>query len=497
VGRLALGVDTEFFEPLELEEHQHHKSQYVLGLSGTGKSVLLGNMAVQYHRMGEGVLVIDTKDGLLCEEIAARYDSEDVIYVAPGLCYWDGQPHYWGLNIFELKHADPDRKDLTFSDMIGTAMALFERMGSLESIMTQVEEHLEMGIRLAVCKKGSTLIDLDKILTDPAWRNAIIANCTVPPKLVEDWRNFDAAYRTANAQAREIKSTLPRVHRLTQPHEIQNMVSQYETTLKIGEWLDQGKMVLCNFGKNVPQLYNVDIGNLVMALAVSEGFRRRRVQEDGKRHWRFIIDEFHQLASRQFAELIDLGRSKRIWPVMAHQNREQLKNFREQNNQLSTSVTGAGVQILLSLGDEDRKHFRDVLSKDRSERIEALEQHQAVVSITGGPADSGFPMTVLLDNWWAERDEARLQRLIDAQKPFTQPKRLVEENNRKRYYPAPENGTKNGNATADTEKDPPEPSGTQSQGGDTPAGADRTRDRDAAAARQGPFRHKRPGRDDV
>lgn len=284
MGRLALGVDTEFFEPLELEEHQHHKSQYVLGLSGTGKSVLLGNMAVQYHRMGEGVLVIDTKDGLLCEEIAARYDSEDVIYVAPGLCYWDGQPHYWGLNIFELKHADPDRKDLTFSDMIGTAMALFERMGSLESIMTQVEEHLEMGIRLAVCKKGSTLIDLDKILTDPAWRRDIIANYTVPPKLVEDWRNFDAAYRTANAQAREIKSTLPRVHRLTQPHEIQNMVSQYETTLKIGEWLDQGKMVLCNFGKNVPQPYNVDIGNLVMALAVSEGFRRRRVQEDDKRH---------------------------------------------------------------------------------------------------------------------------------------------------------------------------------------------------------------------
>lgn len=490
--RLRLGRD-EWGSPVYLDEEQLHKSIYVLGRSGMGKSVLLANLAVQFHALGEGVLVVDTKDGRLAQEIAARYDGpdEDIIYVAPGLCFWEGRWHYWGLNVFER------RDDMTIPRIISTAISLFERMGSLEAIMTQVEENLEYGIRLTACKKGSTLIDLEKVLTEPAWREDILTTCRVPPNVRDKWDKFDLAYKGPYNQAREMKSTMPRVHRLTLPLEIHNMISQEETTLKIGDWLDAGKLVVCNFGEDIEYPYSVDMGNLIVALTASDGLRRQHVVDEDKKHWRLIVDEFHQLASRQFADLIDLGRSRRVWPVMAHQNKEQLKNYQASNNQLLTSVAGAGVEITLNIGAEDRKYIRDVVGKERAELVEDIEQYQAIVDLPGSPRDSGYPVKVLLDDWWGERDEDRLKRRIDAQKPFTQSKRLIDEDNYKRYYPSPRNGTKNGNATADTEKEPSKPSGAQPEGDTTPAGADRTRDRDAAAARQGPFRHKRPGRDDV
>ena len=48
-----------------LPEKVHRQAMYVIGLSRSGKSVLLDNLALQCSAMGEGVLVIDHKDGLI------------------------------------------------------------------------------------------------------------------------------------------------------------------------------------------------------------------------------------------------------------------------------------------------------------------------------------------------------------------------------------------------------------------------------------------------
>jgi ribosome biogenesis GTPase A len=73
---------------------------YLLGLPNVGKSTLIESLALQAHAQGEGVLVIDTKDGKLTKNLAGKtLDEAKTILISPGTCRFEGRNHYWGLNI--------------------------------------------------------------------------------------------------------------------------------------------------------------------------------------------------------------------------------------------------------------------------------------------------------------------------------------------------------------------------------------------------------------
>ncbi len=91
---LTVGKDLKYHLPVRLRENQHRQAIYLLGQPGGGKSWTLANIALQCHAMGEGVLVIDTKEGDLARDIVARTTRpEDTIYVSPGQCFWPTAKH--------------------------------------------------------------------------------------------------------------------------------------------------------------------------------------------------------------------------------------------------------------------------------------------------------------------------------------------------------------------------------------------------------------------
>jgi len=89
---------------LSTEDRRRHT--YILGQTGTGKSTMLENLAVQDMLSGNGFAFIDPH-GDSAEKLLAlvpKNRSEDVIYFNPA----DGQ-YPLGLNLFEFYRSDAER----------------------------------------------------------------------------------------------------------------------------------------------------------------------------------------------------------------------------------------------------------------------------------------------------------------------------------------------------------------------------------------------------
>lgn len=452
--RLYLGKG-DWGERIFLDEETHRQPMYILGRPGQGKSWLQANVALQAHELGEGVLVIDTKTGSLTRDIATRTTRpEDTIYIAPGLCIWptqydqSGEMHYWGINVLEYDRSIARNRHTLANQIANNAVEVFQRVGQLEGFMTQVEDKLEMSVRLAIAKPGSTLIDVRKILTDEAWRKKIQQEHTTLYEVAEFWQDFDDQKKTTPTQRYQaVSSTAPRVRRWTVSPMLNYTISQSKTTLRLREWLDAGKLILCDFGSELDERDRLAFGNLALAMATNAGFQRQRVREEDKRHWRFVLDEFHRLASASFGDLLNLGREQRIWPVMAHQTMGQLNHIKAGNNELFTSITGAGVQIQFNVGHEDRRYFQQTRTSEQAEEIGSLERFRARVEVQGSPADSGFPQVIEVDPLTEEENEDQLHRLIDGQRDrrYTTPEHIIHQANLKRYYKVEKGGTTKGN----------------------------------------------------
>ncbi len=435
MGNLLVGRETESHFKVFLREGDHRKAMYLLGLSGTGKSTLMANMALAFHAMGDGVMVVDTKDGVLTSQLAGITPRpEDTIYVAPGLCRWDGEWHYWGINLLEYDK-EAARQGIKVADRIATSVLdIYERMDQYDSgLMTQVGEHLEMSVRLAIARPGATFLDVRKVLTEPEYRQFLMSRYTVPPEVLEHWERFERM--TNNEKQRAVISTVPRIHKLTVSPVLNFMVTQEETTLRLAEWLDAGKLVLIDLASgHIESRIGRTIGNLVMALAVNAAFARQDAEKEDKRHWRFLVDEFHRIAPEQFADLIDLIRSRRVWPVLAHQNKEQLKDGRSHKSQLLKSVGGVPVTFTFDISDEDRAYVKQYQGAEAAETLTGMPSHTARLAVRRSLPDSGFPLQVRLLPLAGEYREEQRQRLIDAQRPFTRPERELAAFNRRRYY---------------------------------------------------------------
>ncbi|MDP9369852.1 MAG: hypothetical protein M3Q03_16540 [Chloroflexota bacterium] len=431
---LEVGKDLKYHLPKRLTPAQHQQAIYVLGKSGTGKSTLLGNLAVQFHAMGEGVLVIDIKDSKLTADIAARTPRpEDTIYVAPGLCHWDGEKHFWSFNALDYAAVGYLPNDEAAEEIVGGTFGMFERMARANSeFMTRVARYLPLAVRVAIARPDATLLDVEAILSDREERTSRLKP-PVTPQTIKAWRKFERDNKTDKDQAAKLESTINRVAEFTDPPFLNFMVSQPRTTLKLEEWLDQGKLVLCNLAEGVHEHLREPLGNLVMAQAVNAAFRRQNAEVEGRRVWRYIVDEFDVLAPEQFSDLIDKARSFRVFPVMSHQHKGQLTKGRAKDSRIFEAASGAPVTLRFSIGEEDRRQLSFTRGQEEAERLSQQAKFTAELELDG-PRDSSNPMALELPNWWAERDEDQLKELIDRQRPDTRPRSELARENRRRYY---------------------------------------------------------------
>jgi hypothetical protein len=243
-----------------------------------------------------------------------------------------------------------------------------------------------------------TLADLLRVLADPGLRLRLMRNPELSETVVGFWDRYNRL--TPKQQEERAVSTLPRLNELLAKPVMGKIVSHPRSTMRLADWLDQGKLVVLNLGSKFDAETSRLLGNFVVASLVSSAYARPTVNErPDLRIIRLIVDEFHQLAGEQFAELVEQGRKYAVFPVVAHQNLSQL------NDRLSAAVTSCPLRYFLRISPDDQSTVRRLFGAAVGDGLAHLPKFHARVQLPNEPRSE----TLKLDGWWSERREAQLR----------------------------------------------------------------------------------------
>ena len=113
-------------------------------------------------------------------------------------------------------------------------------MKTIRKVMTEA-------ISLALARRGTTITDLYLILHDEAHRQKFLSAPGVPPDTLHYWlKVFPKGDRD---QRIAVDSTDSRIRSIMKGPYLSYMLNQPRSTLRLVEWLDQGKIIICDFNQ--------------------------------------------------------------------------------------------------------------------------------------------------------------------------------------------------------------------------------------------------------
>src|SRR5438552_3582193 len=146
------------------------KHVYVIGKTGMGKSTLLENMAIQDIQNGNGVAFIDPHGGTAEKllDYVPENRIKDVLYFAP----FD-LDHPISFNIMEDVGAE--KRHLVVAGL----MATFEKIWA-DAWSARMAYILQNTLLALLEFPGATLLGVNRMLSDKAFRNKVVDNITDP-----------------------------------------------------------------------------------------------------------------------------------------------------------------------------------------------------------------------------------------------------------------------------------------------------------------------------
>ena len=312
---LRLGIDKETKSPVELSPENRRQGTYVAGVNGTGKTILLMNTALSDAEQGDGLCFLDPH-GDAVEALLAlmpKHRQKDVIYFNPADINFP-----LGLNLFECQDInDPRLVDLVCSEIVGTFKKLYEA-----SWGPRLEDILRHAILVVLYNPGSTLLDLHLVLSSKEYRQKMLENVK-DPIITQYWERI---FPKTHKEAQEwLASSFNKIGRFLVNSLIRNIVGQSQSSFNIRDIMNEGKILLVNLAKgkigedNSSLLGSVLVGKILIA-----ALSRAEIEQENRRQFHLIVDEFHSFATESFPTLQSEARKFAIDTLVAHQYRDQL-----------------------------------------------------------------------------------------------------------------------------------------------------------------------------
>lgn len=324
-----------------IKRKDRRQHMYVLGKSGTGKSVLLQNMIIQNIRNGEGVCVVDPH-GELVEEILRSIPEErvsDVIYFNPA----DTEYHI-GFNVLEIK--DPKYKHLVASGLMGIFTKIWANAWS-----ARMEYILNNAILALLDTPGTTLLGIQRILVDKDYRQKIIGNLKDPVVKTFWIHEYEAWQDKFRNEA--IAPIQNKVGQFLSTSIIRNVVGQGHSSIDVFEIMNQGKIFLVNVSKGrVGEDNSALLGGMLITKIQLAAMERVRIPEPERKDFYLYVDEFQNFVTDSFASILSEARKYRLNLIVAHQYTAQL--VINGSSAVRDSVFGnVGTMIIFRVGAED------------------------------------------------------------------------------------------------------------------------------------------------
>ena len=314
---------------------------YMLGKSGTGKSVLMFNMIIQNIRNGDGVCMVDPH-GENVEAVLSAIPPErikDVVYFNPA-----DADHHIGFNVLEL--IDPQYKHLVASGLMGIFTKIWANAWS-----ARMEYILNNAILALLDTPGTTLLGIPRMLVDKDYRQKIISNLK-DPVIKAFWVHEYEAWQD-KFRNEAIAPIQNKVGQFLSTSIIRNVVGQSKSTINIFDMMNEGKIFLVNVSKGrIGEDNSGLLGGMIITKIQLAAMERVRIPEESRRDFYLFVDEFQNFVTDAFAGILSEARKYRLNLTVAHQYTAQL--VVEKSSAVRDAVFGnVGTMIVFRVGSDD------------------------------------------------------------------------------------------------------------------------------------------------
>jgi len=339
------GTKTESF--LEMQDRLRHL--YVIGQTGTGKSVFIRNLAIQDIKNGDGVCFIDPHGNDIIEILSAvppeRY--EDVIYFDPAYLQ---RP--FGLNMLEYDLSKPEQKTFIVNELLMIFRQLYGDVP--ESMGPMFEQYFRAATQLVMedPESGSTMMDISRVFADPEFRYAKLAKSQ--NLVVNQFWNEIATKAEGESSLQSITPYITnKFDEFTANDFMRPIMGQQHSSFNFREVIDSKKILLVNLSKgrlgerNANLIGLIVVGKLFMA-ALS---RADSVGKDFPPFYLYI-DEFQNITTSSIPGILSEARKYKLSLTIAHQFIKQI------DEKIRDAVFGnVGSMAVFRVGEEDGELF--------------------------------------------------------------------------------------------------------------------------------------------
>ena len=293
------------------------KHVYIIGKTGMGKSTMLENMAIQDIQNGEGIAFIDphgsTAERLL--DFVPQERIKDVLYFAP----FDTD-YPVGFNVME--DVGYDKRHLVVSGLIGA----FKRIW-VDTWSARMEYILQNTLLALLEYPDTTLLDVNRMLTNKAFRGSVVEKITDPivrSFWVEEFASFTDTYTREATPAIQNK-----VGQFTANPLIRNIVGQPRSSFDLRKMMDEKKIFIVNLSKGRMGETNAALLGSMLVVKIYLA-AMSRADEPAARlaklpRFYFYVDEFQSMMNQAFADILSESRKYKLALTLANQYIEQME----------------------------------------------------------------------------------------------------------------------------------------------------------------------------
>lgn len=329
---------------VRLTDKDRTRHFYIIGQTGTGKSVLLQNMAVQDMAAGKGLCLIDPH-GELAEEVLAKVPASranDVIYFNPA-----DMAMPLGLNILEFDQNHPEQKDFIIQETINMIYKLYDP--DHQGIVGPRFEHWYRNAALTIMSDpaGATFLEVPKPFTDDEFLKSKFKYVTNP--IVQDFWIKEMG-QTSDFHKSEVLGWFVSKWGQFQGNEtMRNIIGQRKSSFNLNEVMDNGKILIVNLSKGLVGDQNSNLLGMVFVIKIlAAALARASTPPEQRRMFTLYVDEFQNFATDSFATILSEARKYNLCLVVANQFIAQL------NDQIKGAVFGnVGSMMAHRVGPED------------------------------------------------------------------------------------------------------------------------------------------------
>ncbi|MGH7196181.1 MAG: type IV secretory system conjugative DNA transfer family protein [Candidatus Saccharimonadales bacterium] len=305
---------------IRLGDTDRRRHVYIIGQTGTGKSGLLENLALQDMLDGKGFAFVDPH-GDSAERLLGMVPKErveDVIYFSPG-----DMDHPMGLNLFEYK--TPDQRDFLVQEAIAMLYRLYDP-GHTGIIGPRYENWFRnAALTIMSDPAGTSFIDVPQVFNDNDFAKEKLKHVT--NQVVLDFWNKEMAQTSDYHKSEVLGWFVSKFGAFLSNDMMRNIIGQTKSSFDLREIMDNKKILLVNLSKGKTGELNSQLLGMIFVMKFQvAAMSRSDIPEEERVDFSLYVDEFQNFATESFETILSEARKYRLSLILANQFMTQLSD---------------------------------------------------------------------------------------------------------------------------------------------------------------------------